>query len=113
MKTRKLSPITPGEILLKEFLKPMQLSQHQLAQEVGVPYRVINEIVGGKRAISAKVAIRLARYFGLSKSFWLNLQKRYDRLVEEDLALIAAIKAGENTKSVSRRELFDILAGKS
>jgi len=111
---QKLPPITPGEILLKEFLKPMRLTQHRLALEIDVPYGVINEIVHGKRSLNAKVAIRLADYLGLSKRFWLNLQKRFDRVIEEeDAALIKAIKAGEHTKSISREEVFEILEGKS
>lgn len=112
MNQHKLPPIAPGEILLKEFLQPMKLGQHRLAREIAVPYDCINEIVRGKRAISSEVATRLARYFGLSKRFWLILQSRYDRAVEEeDAAMIAAIKAGEKTKSVSREKVFRLLEG--
>jgi len=79
-----LPPIHPGEILLEEFLEPMGISQYQLAKDIGVPPRRINEIVHGKRAVSADTALRLARYFGMSERFWLNLQTRYDLEVEKD-----------------------------
>lgn len=68
----------PGEVLLEEFLKPMALSQNRLAREIRVPPRRINEIVLGKRAISADTAVRLARYFGTSEKFWMGLQADYD-----------------------------------
>jgi addiction module HigA family antidote len=84
MKTRKLPPIHPGEILLEEFLEPMGISQYRLAKSLSVPARRINEIVLGKRAITADTAIRLARYFGTSPQFWMNLQGRYDLDVAED-----------------------------
>jgi antitoxin HigA-1 len=84
MTTRKLLPIHPGEILLEEFLKPMNISQYRLAKDISVPARRINEIVLGKRAISPDTALRLSRYFGLSERFWLNLQARYDLEVEKD-----------------------------
>ena len=74
----KLRNIHPGEILLEEFLKPMEISQNRLAREMGVPPRRINEIVLCKRAISADTALRLARYFGVSESFWMGLQADYD-----------------------------------
>jgi addiction module HigA family antidote len=79
-----LPPIHPGEILLEEFLEPMGISQYQIAKDIGVPPRRINEIVHGKRAISADTALRLARYFGMSERFWMNLQTRYDLEVEKD-----------------------------
>lgn len=79
-----LAPIHPGEILLEEFLEPMNISQYRLAKDIGVPPRRINEIVQGKRAISVDTALRLSRYFGLSERFWLNLQTRYDVEVEKD-----------------------------
>ncbi len=75
---KKLSNIHPGEVLLEEFLKPMNLSQNRLGREIGVPPRRINEIVLGKRAITADTALRLARYFGVSERFWLGLQADYD-----------------------------------
>ena len=84
MKKRSLRPIHPGEILLEEFLKPMGLSQYRLAKDVTVPPRRINEIVHGKRNISADTALRLARYFGASEGFWLNLQSRYDLELGKD-----------------------------
>jgi len=80
----ELPPIHPGEILLEEFLKPLGVSQYRLAKEISVPPRRINEIVLGKRAISPDTALRLARYFGLSDRFWINLQARYDLEVEKD-----------------------------
>ena len=80
----RLAPIHPGEILLEEFLKPLGISQYRLAKDINVPARRINEIVLGKRAISADTALRLARYFGLSERFWINLQTRYDLEKEKD-----------------------------
>ena len=84
MKTKKIPPIHPGEIILEEFLKPMGISQYRLSKDISVPPRRINEIVQGKRSISADTALRLSRYFGLSERFWLNLQARYDLEVEKD-----------------------------
>src|SRR2546423_3516989 len=81
---RKLSPIHPGEILAADFLEPLGLSQYRLAQDISVPPRRINEIVHGTRAVSADTALRLARYFGTSDRFWLNLQARYDLEIEKD-----------------------------
>ena len=81
---KKFRPVHPGEILLEEFLRPMGISQYRLAKDISVPPRRINEIVHGKRAISADTALRLARYFGLSDRFWLNLQARYGLEVEKD-----------------------------
>jgi len=82
--TEKLDPIHPGEILLEEFLKPMGISQYRLAKDISVPPRRINEIVHGKRGISADTSLRLERYFGLSEGFWLRLQARYDIEMEKD-----------------------------
>jgi antitoxin HigA-1 len=79
-----LQPIHPGEVLLDEFLKPLGISQYQLAKDISVPARRINEIVHGKRAISADTALRLARYFSLSERFWLNLQAQYDLEIQKD-----------------------------
>ncbi len=84
MRTKKIQPIHPGEILLEEFLNPMGLSQNQLANDIGVPPRRINEIVHGKRRITADTAIRLAHYFKMSPQFWLGLQMDYDLDIEED-----------------------------
>ena len=81
---RKLPVIHPGEILLEEFLNPLGISQYQLAKDISVPPRRINEIVHGQRSITADTALRLARYFGTSERFWLNLQSRYDLEVEKD-----------------------------
>src|SRR5437762_8744228 len=84
MPRHKLPPVYPGEILLEEFLSPLGVSQYRLAKETSVPARRINEIVRGLRSISADTALRLARYFGTSERFWLNLQTRYDLEVEKD-----------------------------
>ena len=84
MRTKKIPPIHPGEILMEEFLKPFGISQYRLAKDINVPARRINEIVHGKRSISADTALRLSRYFNLSERFWLNLQSRYDLEVEKD-----------------------------
>jgi antitoxin HigA-1 len=75
---KRLAPVHPGEILLEEFLEPMELSQYRLAKDIHVPARRINEIVHGTRSISADTALRLARYFGTSERFWLNLQAQFD-----------------------------------
>ena len=85
MTNKKLSPIHPGEILEEEFLKPMGISQYRLAKDISVPPRRINEIVHGKRSITADTALRLGKFFGISAQFWLNLQTRYDLEVAEDL----------------------------
>jgi addiction module HigA family antidote len=77
-KAKLLDPITPGEILLEEFMKPLGLSQNRLARDIDVPVGRISEIVRGKRAITADTALRLEKYFEVSAEFWLNLQSRYD-----------------------------------
>jgi addiction module HigA family antidote len=84
MVEEKLRPVHPGEVLLEEFLKPMGLSQNQLALGIGVPSRRINEIVLGKRRITADTALRLGRYFDMSPQFWLGLQMDYDLDVTAD-----------------------------
>jgi addiction module HigA family antidote len=84
MRKKMLAPIHPGEILMEEFLKPLSISQYKLAKDINVPARRINEIVHGKRSITADTALRLSRYFNLSERFWLNLQARYDLEVEKD-----------------------------
>ena len=84
MAARKLAPIHPGEILLADFLEPLGLSQYRVARDISVPPRRINEIVHGTRSISANTALRLARYFGTSEHFWLNLQARFDLETERD-----------------------------
>jgi len=81
---KKFAPIPPGEILLEEFLKPLGISQYRLARDIGVHPRRFNEIVHGKRAISADTALRLSRYFSLSERFWLNLQVHYELEREKD-----------------------------
>ena len=84
MPGRKLHPIHPGEVLLADFLEPLELSRYRLAHDISVPPRRINEIIHGKRAITADTALRLARYFGTTERFWLNLQARYDLEIERD-----------------------------
>ena len=81
----KLPPVHPGEVLLEEFLAPVGLSQYRLAKDISVPPRRINEIVHGKRAVTADTALRLARYFGTTPRFWLNLQGQYDLDTQADL----------------------------
>ncbi len=84
MRTKKIVPVHPGEILMEEFLKPIGISQYKLAKDISVPARRINEIVHCKRSVSADTALRLSLYFGLSERFWLNLQARYDLEIEKD-----------------------------
>jgi addiction module HigA family antidote len=81
---RRLAPVHPGEVLREDFLAPLGLTQYRLAKSLSVPPRRINEIVHGKRAITADTALRLARFFGTSERFWLNLQTGYDLEVERD-----------------------------
>lgn len=85
MSKRDFAPVTPGDILLEEFLQPMGVSQYRLAKEISVPQRRISEIVHGKRSITADTALRLGRYFGMEAQFWLNLQTRYDLLRAEEM----------------------------
>ena len=84
MQNKKLAPVHPGEILMEEFLKPMNLSQNRLALSMGVPARRINEIVLGKRGITADTALRLARFFGMSPQFWMGIQMDYALDVAEN-----------------------------
>jgi len=84
MAGKTMEPVHPGEILSEEFLIPLKISQYRLAKDINVPPRRINEIVHGKRSITADTALRLSRYFGLSERFWLNLQARYDIEVEKE-----------------------------
>ena len=93
MAPRKLAQIHPGEVLHADFLEPLGVSQYRLAQDISVPARRINEIVHGKRAVSADTALRLARYFGTSERFWLNLQARFD--LEEQRDVLGARLAKE------------------
>lgn len=81
---KKITPIHPGEVLSEEFLKPMNISQYRLSKETGMTPRRINEIVHGKRTITANTALRLARFFGTTDRFWMNLQTRYDLETEKD-----------------------------
>jgi addiction module HigA family antidote len=81
---KKLKPIHPGEILMEEFLRPIGISQYRLAKDISVPPRRINEIVHGRRSVTADTALRFGRFFGMSPQFWLNLQTRYDLEVTED-----------------------------
>ena len=100
MSIRELDPITPGEILLEEFLKPLNISQYRLAKDINVDPRRINEIVHGKRSISVDTAIRLGHYFGMSPQFWLNLQSHYDlEMVNTDISnqIKAEIKVLSNS----------------
>lgn len=85
MTQSRIAPIHPGEILLEEFLKPMGISQYRLAKDMHVDPRRINEIVLGKRAITAETALRMSRYFGTSERFWMNLQTRYDIEIQRQL----------------------------
>jgi len=84
MTMSQLKPVTPGELLLEEFLKPMGISQYRLAKEIGVPAQRIGEIVAGRRAITADTDLRLCRFFGLSNGYWLRAQAAHDTEVAED-----------------------------
>ena len=96
MKDKTLNPVHPGEVLMEDFLKPLGLSQYRLAKDIHVLPRRVNEIVLGKRGITADTALRLARYFGTTPEVWLNLQAQY----ELDLARIAAGRTIEKTINV-------------
>ena len=85
MEEKTIEPIHSGEVLMKEFLGPMGITQHRLAKDISVPARRINEIVHGKRAITADTALRLSKYFGTSERFWINLQTRYDMELQKDV----------------------------
>ena len=97
---KKISPVHPGEILQEEFLKPLDISQNRLGNELGVSARRINEIIHGKRAITADTALRLSRYFGNSASFWLGLQMDYDLDVADD-ALASRINKEVRQRAVA------------
>jgi len=84
MAAQKMAPVHPGEILMEEFLEPLGISQYRLSKDIGVAPRRINEIVHGRRAISPDTALRLARHFGMTETFWSNLQVHYDLEVERD-----------------------------
>lgn len=85
MEKKIMAPIHPGEILMKEFLEPLGITQYRLAKDISVVPRRVNEVVHGKRAITADTALRLSRYFGTSEKFWMNLQTRYDMELQKDL----------------------------
>ena len=99
----KLKPVTPGELLREEFLVPMELSQYRLAKEIGVPAQRISEIVAGKRTITADTDLRLCRFFGLSKGYWLRAQIAYDTEVAEETlsADLAKIKPWKGLQSAA------------
>jgi len=82
--TKKLSPITPGDVLLEEFLKPLEITQNQLAKDINVPPNRISQIIHGKREITADTALRLGKYFDIEPEFWLNLQARYNMKVAKN-----------------------------
>ena len=99
MSPNKLPPVSPGEILLEEFLKPLGISQNRLGRDLGVPAQRINEIIRGKRSITVDTALRLARYFQTTPQFWLNLQSYYDLEVAKETRLVERIN-----RVVRRRE---------
>ena len=84
MAKRKFDPVHPGVVLSEDFLKPMEITQYRLAKGIGVPPRRINEIVQGKRAITADTALRLGKFFGMEAQFWMNLQSHYELEVAKD-----------------------------
>ena len=84
MRTEKMRPVHPGEILMEEFLTPMGISQYRLSRDISVPPRRINQIVHGTRSVTADTALRLGKYFGVSPQFWMNLQARFDLERERD-----------------------------
>jgi antitoxin HigA-1 len=100
---KRLPPVHPGEVLLEEFLKPMEITQYRLAKDITVPPRRINEIVLQKRGITADTALRLGRYFGTSEQFWLNLQTEYDLDVERD-------RLGDRTRIGGHRAARDAVS---
>lgn len=102
---RKLKPVTPGELLLEDFLKPMEISQYRLAKEIGVPAQRIGDIVAGKRAITADTDLRLCRFFGLSNGYWLRAQVAHDTEVAERKldAQLRKIKPWSNTEAHENR----------
>ena len=106
MTTAAMEPIHPGEVLMLDYLEPLGVTQHRVAVSIGVPPRRINEIVHGKRGITADTALRLARYFGTSERFWLNLQSRYELEVErEELAHRLASNEPPHERAVERLAL--------
>jgi addiction module HigA family antidote len=110
MGERKMKPIHPGEILLEEFLKLMAISPDRLAKDISVPGRRVNEIVQGKRGINADTLLRLARYFGTSERFWMNLQARYDLEVELRIVWANAWKKRFASTTLNSRPLAELVA---
>ncbi len=104
---RKLKPVTPGELLLEEFLKPMGISQYRLAKEIGVPAQRIGDIVAGKRAITADTDLRLCRFFGLTNGYWLRAQAAHDTEVAERAmgAMLGKIKPWSSAEAHGSRAL--------
>jgi addiction module HigA family antidote len=102
MMMRKLKPVTPGELLLEEFMKPMEITKYRLAKEIGVPAQRIGDIVAGKRAVTADTDLRLCRLFGLSNGYWLRAQAAYDIEVAERAlgAKLAKIKPWAKSKAL-------------
>ena len=103
---RMLEPVTPGELLLEEFLKPMSLTQYRVAKEIGVPAQRIGEIVAGKRAITADTDLRLCRFFGLSNGYWLRAQAAYDTEVAEKTLSAALKRIKPWTGAAAKRDRF-------
>jgi addiction module HigA family antidote len=97
---RRIAPVSPGEMLLEEFLKPLGMTQYRLAKEIGVPQRRIGQIVAGDRAVTADTDLRLCRFFGLSEGWWLRLQADYDTVMAKDSmkAVLAKIRPLEETR---------------
>ncbi|MBI4556498.1 MAG: HigA family addiction module antidote protein [Candidatus Hydrogenedentes bacterium] len=102
---RKLKPVTPGELLLEEFLIPMGISRYRLAKEIGVPAQRVGDIVAGKRAITADTDLRLCRFFGLSNGYWLRAQAAHDtEIAEQTLGVkLTKIKPWSSARNQSRR----------
>jgi len=113
------SPVHPGEILLEEFMRPLEITQYRLAKETNVPARRINEIVQGQRSITADTALRLAKFFGTSEMFWLNLQSRYDLDVQRQrlgaglAAVRPFVRAPKSIPPVSRAARALIVSSKA
>jgi addiction module HigA family antidote len=91
MAVKKLAPVHPGEVLLEEYLKPLNISQNKLGRDLGVPAQRINDIIKGKRSVTVDTALRLGRYFRTTPQFWLNLQARYDLEMAEETRLVEKI----------------------
>jgi antitoxin HigA-1 len=102
---RKLHPISPGELLLEEFLKPMEISQYRLAKEIGVPAQRIGEIIAGRRSVTADTDLRLCRFFGLSNGYWLRAQAAHDTEVAEQIleAVLAKIKPWDSKRALKQK----------